>query len=384
MRRRNVTTFAILGLAGALVAAAAARGHRGSAPAPTPPPIADHAGSKVQVAQLLDTSNSMDGLIDQARSQLWRIVNELAASKRDGRAARVELALFEYGKDTVPAADGYVRQVVPFTTDLDRVSEALFGLTTNGGEEYCGRAIAEATRQLEWSASPDDLKLVFIAGNEPFDQGQTDWHDAIKSAKARGIVVNVIHAGAEDERGWREAAAFAGGEYVAIDHNQKVAAIRAPQDEEIERLGVDMNKTYLPYGVEGQAAAARQSAQDDNAKSVRQGATVQRSLSKASAAYDNAGWDLVDAVHGGMDVEKADAKDLPEKLRALAPGERRAAVEAMAKERAEIQVRIRQLDGDRRAWIAAQAKDGAGTSTLDTAVVRAVRAQAEKRGFQFE
>jgi hypothetical protein len=43
------------------------------------------AASRVQIALLLDTSNSMDGLIDQARSQLWRVVNE--RSVRPRRAA---------------------------------------------------------------------------------------------------------------------------------------------------------------------------------------------------------------------------------------------------------------------------------------------------------
>src|SRR5438045_3476712 len=33
---------------------------------------------KIQMAVLLDTSNSMDGLIGQARTQLWKIVNEFA------------------------------------------------------------------------------------------------------------------------------------------------------------------------------------------------------------------------------------------------------------------------------------------------------------------
>ncbi|RPI65426.1 MAG: hypothetical protein EHM44_00590, partial [Ignavibacteriales bacterium] len=36
--------------------------------------------NSIQLALLLDTSNSMDGLIDQAKSQLWKIVNELATS----------------------------------------------------------------------------------------------------------------------------------------------------------------------------------------------------------------------------------------------------------------------------------------------------------------
>ena len=33
---------------------------------------------KVEMAILLDTSGSMEGLIEQAKSQLWQIVNELA------------------------------------------------------------------------------------------------------------------------------------------------------------------------------------------------------------------------------------------------------------------------------------------------------------------
>jgi len=40
----------------------------------------------IQMAILLDTSNSMDGLIDQAKSQLWKIVNELALSKKNGKS----------------------------------------------------------------------------------------------------------------------------------------------------------------------------------------------------------------------------------------------------------------------------------------------------------
>jgi len=43
----------------------------------TPPEIK----KKVQVAILFDTSNSMDGLIDQAKSRIWSIVNESIMNK---------------------------------------------------------------------------------------------------------------------------------------------------------------------------------------------------------------------------------------------------------------------------------------------------------------
>ncbi len=126
----------------------------------------------IQVAVLLDTSNSMDGLIDQARTQLWRIVNELATAKKNGTAPNLNVALYEYGNSRLKAP--YVRRVLALTPDLDKVSEELFALTTSGGEEYCGQVIDDATKELKWSDSNADLKLIFIAGNEPFTQGDVD------------------------------------------------------------------------------------------------------------------------------------------------------------------------------------------------------------------
>src|SRR6185369_13747376 len=125
----------------------------------------------VQMAILLDTSSSMDGLIDQARTQLWRVVNEFITATRDGKKPELQVALYEYGKPTLGQESGFIRQVVPLTTDLDKVSQELFGLKTNGGDEYCGWVIRTAVEQLSWSKSNKDLKVIFIAGNEPFTQG---------------------------------------------------------------------------------------------------------------------------------------------------------------------------------------------------------------------
>ncbi len=84
--------------------------------------------SSIQLALLLDTSNSMDGLIDQAKSQLWKIVNELATTKKDRQPVDLYVALYEYGKDAIPAQEGHLRNIVPFTQDLDRISDELFKL----------------------------------------------------------------------------------------------------------------------------------------------------------------------------------------------------------------------------------------------------------------
>ena len=58
----------------------------------------------VQIAILLDTSNSMDGLIAQAKTQLWNVVNEFVRARKDGRPPAIQVALFEYGKQSLSPA----------------------------------------------------------------------------------------------------------------------------------------------------------------------------------------------------------------------------------------------------------------------------------------
>ena len=40
----------------------------------------------------------------------------------------------------------------------------------------------------------------------------------------------------------------------SLDHNRAVVHIEAPQDKEIAKLGVELNKTYIAYGGEGRRA----------------------------------------------------------------------------------------------------------------------------------
>ena len=88
---------------------------------PTPRwPCPRGAGGGIQVALLLDTSDSMSGLIDQARSQLWKIVTRLDNARRGDRRPRLEIALYEYGNPVQSTAtSGWIRQVLPFSGDLN-------------------------------------------------------------------------------------------------------------------------------------------------------------------------------------------------------------------------------------------------------------------------
>jgi hypothetical protein len=389
----KVRTLGVIGLAAGLVATAVAvsggksRAGTGTQVPPTTPTAPATSDDKIQVALLLDTSGSMDGLIDQAKSQLWKISNNLATARRDGKQPRVEIALYEYGKATLPESTHWIRQILPFTTDLDKVSEQLFALTTNGGEEYCGEVIQQATRELEWSSRPNDLKMIFIAGNEPFTQGPVDYHSAIAGASAKGIVVNTIHCGAGDEPGWREAAQLARGEFVNIDHNVAVVHIDAPQDAELARLSAQINGTYVAYGAMGAEGQARQWAQDKNAAEAKQGASVERAVSKGSAIYSNSRWDLVDAAHDGtVDVTKLAANELPAEMQKMSVEERQAFVSKKAEERKAITVRIQELDDARRKFVADEMKKrgATATDTLDVAMLHVLTTEAAARGFELE
>src|SRR5690606_10219241 len=95
-----------------------------------PRPVSDN--TRIQVPILLDTSNRMDGLIEQAKSRLWNIINTLSTLRYGGKTPVIEIALYEYGNSGLSTRSNYIRQVVPLSTDLDLISESLFGLRTQG------------------------------------------------------------------------------------------------------------------------------------------------------------------------------------------------------------------------------------------------------------
>ena len=344
----------------------------------------------VQIAILLDTSGSMEGLLSQAKTQLWNVVNEFVRAKKDGKAPTIQVALYEYGKASLAQSEGFVRQILPMTDDLDKVSEELFSLRTNGGDEYCGWAIRDAVNNLRWSHSGGVYKAIFIAGNEPFSQGPVDFRASCRSAIEKGIVVNTIFCGPTAEgnqTGWKDGAVLADGRYMSIDQNIKVVEVVTPHDPEIARLGVDLNKTYLPFGKMGNEGLSRQSAQDVNAVNASPSALASRSVSKANAFYCNDGWDLVDAIKNGK-CKLDDLKDdeLPEGLKKLDKDARKAKVADFAKQRGEIQGKILQLNKDREAFLAAERKklSPGKVDTLDQAIVKAIRDQAVRHHFTFD
>lgn len=336
---------------------------------------------QIMLALLLDTSNSMDGLIDQAKSQLWKIVNELAAAKcGDGSRPRIKIALYEYGNDGLSSSEGYLRQVSSLTDDLDLISEKLFALTTNGGNEFCGHVIKTSLNQLAWSTSDADLKMIFIAGNEPFTQGAVSYRLACSVAKEKGVVVNTIFCGDFDEgirTQWKDGADMTGGSYMSIEQNRKTVYVATPYDSKIDACNERLNKTYIQYGAAGEQKKAAQARQDANAESYGMGNKVERAVSKSSHAYTNSSWDLVDAAkEDDTIIATAPSAQLPAEMKGMSTEQRKDYVNQKAAERRKIQNEIQELNKSRQAYIASHQQVNEDTM-LDGAMIKAIREKAK-------
>jgi len=342
----------------------------------------------IQMAILLDTSGSMDGLINQAREQLWQVVNQFAKSKKDGVTPKLEVAVYEYGNSGLSSSNGYIRQVTALTSELDAVSEGLFALETNGGDEYCGYVIKTATNELNWSNDPDAVKTIFIAGNEPFSQGPVPFQQAIDMAKRKGITINTIYAGnanAQEANSWKSGAVLAAGNFMTIDQNIAVAHYQAPQDKKLQELNAKLNNTYVPYGSEGRKKAERQAKIDAKNQSISSALAAKRTISKASKMYSNEQWDLVDAVkEGKVDMDKMDEKAIPAPMRKLDKATQKAYIAKKAKERKDIQEEIGRLSKKREKFIAQKRQEAASNApTMEQALSEAVVGQAKAKGYSF-
>lgn len=359
---------------------------------PVNPPPQDF-GSKplVQVAVLLDTSNSMDGLINQARTQLWRIVNELVSAEKSGSKPSIEVALYEYGNSSLSRESGWLRRVVPFTTDLDLVARELFALKTNGGDEYCGMAIKEAVNGLEWSPKTDVYKTIFIAGNEPFTQGPVSFREAVLKAKEKNIFVNTIYCGSRQQglaEQWKAGADLAESDYANIDQGAQNYAIAAPQDDKISQLSARLNDTYVAYGAAGGGKLAEKQEMDTMSRSAGASFMAERAAFKAgapSAAAAEASWDVVSAVESGsMKKEDIKADQLPEELKKMDKPALDKYIDGKLAERKKLKDEISRLQTERKVYIAREEKkSSSGGSTLERAMIDTIRRQAVKRGYKF-
>ncbi|MFM2385572.1 MAG: hypothetical protein RL660_329 [Bacteroidota bacterium] len=367
-----------------------------NAPEPNAPPQKDNV---IQIALLLDVSSSMDGLIAQAKSELWSVVSTISAATKQGKAPMIQIAIYDYGKSTHSPANNYVRRVLDFTSDLDVVSQKLFELQTNGGEEYCGAVIANSVNELQWLQDDDQYKTIIVAGNEPFNQGSVDYKQSCLKATQKYIIVNTVHCG-DNSTGittyWQDGAQRGKGKYLSINSNIVAKHYTTPYDATLEQLNAMLNNTYWGYGAQGRVAEKNVQVQDAGNYTENKAGYYQRIAvkSKSRTYQDNtATWDVTskavskDGTVIVSEVEKLKEDELPEQLKRKTVEERKIIIQHNYAQRDSINREIGRLVTLREQHIAEQKRlDNTrdGQQSLGSALVDAIKQQAIAKGYTFE
>lgn len=347
---------------------------------------------KIQVAILLDVSNSMDGLIEQAKAQLWNMVSVMGKARCNTVAPQIEIALYEYGRPTNNKTEGYVKKISGFTGDLDLLSKNLFSLTTNGGDEYCGHVIYTSLKDLLWDASPENYKVIFIAGNEDFLQGDVFYTKACNEAKNKGVIVNTIYCGDRMQgikEHWNLSSECGNGSFTVIDQNEKIDDIPTPYDSMIISLNDKLNNTYLSYGASGAGLMAMQASVDQMNYRVSKSVAVKRAAVKSNAnVYKNSNWDMVDAYKDDERfIERLDRKTLPDSLKNKSKEELKIIVKEKAEQRSTIQMQIGEANTQREKFIATEKAKNAvknNAATLETEVEKMIKQQAKRYNMKID
>lgn len=217
----------------------------------------------IQVVLLLDASGSMNDLFKATSESMEKVLTALSNAKLNGKRTKVNVGIVIYGQAD---RNGAPIKLSPFTTQVRKIRSKLEKVACDGANEECGAAISFAVNNFEWNRRDRDdmLKVIFIAGNEPFCQGSVDYRHAITEAKEQNIIVNTIHCGSPDAE-WEEAAGLGNGMGLTFDaytennssateddiyqtlqalHNCKPLPIGSPA---VQRKHIDMlNKTVAP------------------------------------------------------------------------------------------------------------------------------------------
>lgn len=365
----------------------------------TPKPAPLTTKPTLEMVFVLDTTGSMGGLIEGAKSRIWGIVNEVMAAK-DRPSVRVGLVAYR------DKGDAYVTKITPISSDLDKIYASLMDFKADGGgdePENVRRALKEGVEKAGWSSrSPKVAQILFLVGDaRPHEdyKEEPDVVDTTAKAVGRGIVVNTIQCGGLNgtQAVWQKIARSGEGQYFAIAQDGGVEVIATPYDKRLGELGGKIGSTYLAYGGGGGAAgasfrggeAAKQSALEGRfAASAPVAAQADRAYNKALNMYSYNSSDFVQAVENGtVKLESVKKEDLPDELQKLPPDQLKKEMDKRIADRKAIRAEILELGKKRDAFLTEERKKRAAASGksvgFDAAVADALRKQVAKKGIRF-
>ena len=352
-------------------------------PRPTPKPIPKPGLAKakdIEIVFVVDTTGSMGGLIQGAKTKIWNIVNDILQHQKKGTKVKIGLVAYR------DRGDEYVTQITGLSENLDDVYSTLMAFQARGGgdePEDVRRALHESVNSIQWSKTRKNLsKIIFLVGDA---RPHTDYNDypttveTAKSAKKNGIIINTIQCGKlrETDKYWREIAQYAGGEYFAIPQDGGTKTISTPYDEELTGLSRKLDEKYIPYGKvaeQKRTYSVRKATADRMAAEAPAEAMASRAYNKSINAYSYSKDDLVQAIENKtISLEDIKENELPLEMQKMSKEEQKKYVENMIKERKEIREKIKSISKKRDTYIKDNTKEP--RSSFDAAVSEALKKQ---------
>ncbi len=355
-----------------------------SVPVKEAPKPAAESKPHIEVCFVLDTTSSMTGLIEGAKGKIWSIANQFIAAKP---APDLKFGLVAF-RDK---GDEYVVRTHALTDDIDAVYAKLREFRAEGGgdmPESVNEGLDAAVREMKWSKDERTLKIIFLVGDAPphmdYPQGPK-YQDTCREALRRGIVINTVQCGniAETTPFWKDIAKLGEGEYLAIAQDGGMTVSSTPVDEKLAELNRRLGATLVPYGDDKDRAAVR--SKQALAEAAPAAAVSDRlSFNAATGKTVQGGGELLDELAAGrIKPGEVDAAKLPAEIAKLPAEERQTRLDALKKERAEVQNEITQLTQERAAFIAKEqsrlAAEGKADA-FDAKIGDTLRAQSKKHG----
>ncbi len=346
----------------------------------------------LEMVFVLDTTGSMGGLIEGAKTKIWSIVNDVMQRKD---RPNVKIGLVAYRDN----GDAYVTQVTPLTDDLDKIYSTLMDFRAEGGgdtPENVRRALAEGVEKAAWSkVNQNTAQIIFLVGDAPPQNYEQEPDVLVTTAKAvsQNMIVNTIQCGGaiDTKQIWQTIAQRGEGKYFAIAQDGGVQSISTPYDARLAELANKLGGTYLAYGG-GEGASGEKFRKDNEAGQASietkvmadapSAAQADRAMNKAinTNAYAN---DLIQAVENEtVKLEDVKDADLPDNLKKMTGAERKKEVEKRVAERKTIKAEIVQLSKKRDEFIKTERAKLGKQDGFDSAVSSALNEQMLRKGIK--
>ena len=332
--------------------------------------------TNIEVCFTFDTTGSMSGLIDGAKSKIWSIANNIVSLRPQ---PNVKFCLLAY-RDR---KDVYITKFTDLTDDMEHIYKQLMTFNAAGGgdgPESVNQALKESVVDISWSTDVNTLRIIYLVGDFPphMDYEELQYPQISDLAKQKDITINTIQCGDHQATApvWKEIAKRTNGFYSKLLQHGNTKTIHTPLDQDFVALNTKLNETHIAYGA---------SQQKNNSSSSRRTTNENESIVADRTSFfskigffKNVKGDLIeDRKRGLIDLEKITDNELPTQLKGLSFTEKQtylAKVQALRDEYISV---IKSLNRQRNTYLENQSKKG-GLS-FDQEVLKGIKRIAKRK-----